>query len=161
MRKLLDAIEIFFSRLVPGPLKKHYFLAFRYFTFVVGGFLGWVIMIGTEQFLLRFGVQKIIGYGLGVVLAILFTFCYHRYVTFGVTSNWKERLMVFAPIVIILSLVNLALFAFFKPPANLTPIALFGFKFVIDLKDIVLSFVITIVLSLVNFAANKLFVFKK
>ncbi|MBI2140938.1 GtrA family protein [Candidatus Woesearchaeota archaeon] len=147
MRKALDSVEMFFSYFVPSPLKRYYFLAASYFIFVFGGLIGWLILIGSEQFLLGFGIWKGIGYGIGLVLAILFTFAYHRHVTFGVKSETKERFAKFAPLQVFIAAANWLLFV--------AATHYFGFP------DVQASFVITFVLSLVNFAANKLFIFIK
>lgn len=147
MRKLIDSLELFFARFVPGPLKKYYFLATRYATFVSGGLIGWFIVIGTEQLLLRFGVWRGIGYAAGIVLAILFTFIYHRHVTFGMMSGWKERLAKFAPLQAGIAAANWLLFV--------------AATHYLHFPDVPASFVITFFLSLVNFAANKIFIFRR
>lgn len=147
MKQFIDRIIMFFSRFVPDPLKKHYFVAARYFIFVFGGFIGWLIVIGIEQFLLRFGIWRGFGYALGIGLAIVFTFFYHRHVTFGLKSEAKERFIKFAPLQIIISILNWLLF-----------IAATEY---LHFPDVASSFVITFVLSIVNFAANKLFIFLK
>ncbi len=147
--KLFDSLEAFFERFVPSPLKKLYHVAFRYSVFVFGGLVGWVILIGSEQLLLRLGIWRGIGYAVGLVLAIIFTFVYHRHVTFGVKSDTGERFLRFAPIQVVIAAANWLLFLaateYLKIPVS----------------DIVASFIITFILSLVNFAASKLFVFHK
>lgn len=147
MRKFLVGIEMFFARFVPGPLKGLYFLGMKYATFVFGGLIGWLLVIGTEQFLLGFGVWRGFGYALGIVFAICFTFTYHRHITFGLKSGWKERLVSFAPLQVTISVVNWALFV--------AATHFFG------LPDVPASFVITFFLSLVNFAVNRLFIFHR
>ncbi len=147
MRAFLKSIELFFARFVPGPLRAPYFLAARYGTFVFGGLIGWLLVIVTEQALLRLGVWKGFGYGLGIVFAIAFTFTYHRFITFGLTAGWKERLASFAPLQIALSVANWALFV--------SATHFFGFP------DVAASFVITFFLSLLNFSINRFFIFRK
>ncbi len=147
--KLLDLIEAFFEKLVPSPLKKLYHVAFRYSVFVFGGMVGWIILIGSEQLLLGLGIWRGAGYAVGLVLAIIFTFMYHRYVTFGVKSDLKERFLRFVPVQVVLAAANWLLFLaateYLKVPVS----------------DVVASFIITFILSLVNFASNKLLVFHK
>lgn len=138
---------MFFERLAPGPLKRYYHLGFRYGIFVFGGLIGWLAVIITEQLLLKAGVWRGIGYALGIVLAIIFTFNYHRYVTFGLKTESKERFTKFAPLQITLSVANWVLF--------IAATEYLGFP------DIIASFAITFVLSLVNFAGNRLFIFRK
>ena len=147
MRKLLDSLELFFARFIPAPLRKYYSVAVRYFTFVFGGLIGWLILVGTEQFLLKAGIWRGIGYALGIGLAIMFTFFYHRYITFGLKSEAKERFVKFAPLQVIISVVNWILFV--------------AATEYFHLPDVPSSFVITFFLSLVNFAANRIFIFRK
>lgn len=149
MKKLLDSIEGFFARFVPGPLKKLYTLAFRYSVFVFGGLIGWFILIACEQLLLRFGIWRGIGYGLGLVLAIAFTFIYHRYVTFDEKSNARERFLRFAPLQALIAAAN---WVFFLAATDYLKI---------HASEILISFVITFILSIVNFVASKLLVFHK
>ncbi len=149
MLKLLDSLEVFFGRFVPSPLQKLYSVAFRYSVFVFGGLIGWVILIGSEQLLLRFGIWRGIGYALGLVLAIIFTFVYHRYITFGVKSDLKERFIKFAPLQVLIAAANWIMFLAMTDYLKLR------------ISDIVASFIVTFVLSLVNFAASKLLVFHR
>ena len=153
MLKILESLEILFSRFVPLPLKKLYSMAFRYSVFISGGLIGWLVLIGTEMFLLHFGIWRGIGYALGLVLAITFTFVYHRYVTFGVKSEMKERFLRFLPLQAFIAAANWALFLgvteYLKIPASEV------------VASSIASFVITFVLSLVNFAANRLLVFHR
>lgn len=147
--KILDLLEAFFERFVPAPMRRLYHVAFRYSVFVFGGLIGWVILIGSEQLLLRFGIWRGIGYAVGLVLAIIFTFVYHRYITFGVKSDTGERFLRFAPIQVVIAAANWLLFLaateYLKIPVS----------------EIVASFFITFILSLVNFAASKLLVFHR
>lgn len=145
--KIFDLLEAFFERFVPSPLKRLYRLAFRYSVFVFGGLIGWIILIGSEQFLLQFGVWRGLGYGAGITLAILFTFFYHRYITFSLKSEWKERLVKFVPIQLVIAATNWLLF-------------ITGTEYM-RFPDVPASFVITFFLSLVNFSANKLFIFRR
>lgn len=145
--KILNSLESFFERFAPSPLKRPYHVAFRYSVFVFGGLIGWFILIGSEQFLLRFGIWKGIGYGVGLMLAIFFTFTYHRYVTFGMKSETQERFAKFAPLQVFIAAANWLLFV----------AATHNFHF----PDVPASFVITFFLSMVNFAANRIFVFRR
>ncbi len=120
-------------------------LLMKYFTFIFGGLIGWLILIGSEQFLLRFGVWRGIGYGVGLVLAVLFTFAYHRHVTFGMKSESRERFAKFAPLQVIIAAANWLLFV--------------AATHYLHFSDVPASFVVTFFLSLVNFAANRLFIF--
>ena len=147
MRAALDALENFFARFIPGPLKRPYFLAVRYATFVFGGLIGWLIVIVTEQAMLRLGLWRGIGYGFGIALAVLFTFFYHRYVTFGVKSDWKQRLTRFAPIQVAIAAANWVLFIIATD--------------YLHFSDVATSFVITFFLSLINFALSRLLVFHR
>lgn len=157
MLKVLDLLEAFFERFVPSPLKRPYHIAFRYSVFVFGGLIGWVILDRTNILLLHLRLGENVhflnllwhgvAYSIGLILAIIFTFWYHRQVTFDVKTAWKERFSKFVPIQIFIAVLNLVLyliatqfFSFPKTPA---------------------SFVVTFFLSFVNFAFNKLLVFRK
>lgn len=150
--KILGSLESFFGRFVPASLKRVYFLGFRYSVFVFGGLLGWLILVASDQFLLRFGFWRGFSYATGLVLAILFTFTYHRYITFAMKSEIGERFLKFAPLQVVIAAANWALFLATK-----------GYLEIPDVSSasVVTSFVITFVLSLVNFAANRLFIFRK
>ncbi|HIG98528.1 TPA: hypothetical protein HA231_03850, partial [Candidatus Woesearchaeota archaeon] len=119
----------------------------RYSTFIIGGLVGWLILIGSEQFLLEHGVWRGAGYGAGLFLAIVFTFLYHRFVTFGRGSDWRQRFMRFAPFQVVIAAVN---WLFFLAATEY-----------LGLPDVPASFMVTFVLSLLNFAANRLFIFRK
>lgn len=152
VRDRLKAVEMSFSRFVPGPLKSVYFLGIRYATFIAGGLIGWIILISSDQLLLRLGVWGGASYAAGLALAILFTFTYHRYITFDLRTELHERFIKFAPLQVSIAAANWVLFQ--------------GIKWHFGIPDIssasvVISFVITFVLSLVNFGANRLFIFHK
>ena len=149
MLKILGFMEVFFARFVPSPLRKLYSLAFKYLVFISGGLIGWVILIGSEQLLLRWGIWRGIGYALGLALAIVFTFVYHRYITFGVKSDIRERFVRFAPLQVLIAAANWVLFLAMTDYLKLR------------ISDVAASFIVTFVLSLVNFAANKLLVFRR
>lgn len=122
-------------------------LLMKYFIFIFGGLIGWLMLVGSEQVLLHFGVWRGIGYGVGLVLAILFTFAYHKHVTFSMTSKARERFAKFAPLQVFIAAANWLLF-----------VAATGF---FHFHDVAASFVITFFLSLVNFAANRLLIFRR
>lgn len=143
--KFLDSLESFFARFVPAPLKSVYSLGFRYSVFVFGGLIGYVIYYGAQESLYLLGVPRAIDLAIGLTLAVLFTFTYHRYVTFGQKEGWKEKFMKFAPIQVVIAAVN----------GVLSFIAIEQMHF----PSLQATFIITFVLSLANFAANKLFIF--
>ena len=150
--KILNVLERFFERFVPSPLRRIYHIGFRYSVFVFGGLIGWLILVASDQLLLRFGAWRGFSYGLGLVLAILFTFTYHRYITFAIKSELTERFLKFAPLQVVIAATNWALFLATK-----------GYLEIPDVSSasIVASFLITFALSLVNFAASRIFIFRK
>ncbi len=145
--RLLDLLEGFFARFVPAPLKRVYSLGFRYSVFVFGGLIGYVLYYGTQESLYGLGISRAIALTIGLTLAVLFTFTYHRYVTFGQKEGWKEKFIKFAPIQVLIAAVN----------GILSFIAIEQMHF----PSLQATFVITFVLSLANFAANKIFIFRR
>ncbi len=146
MKKLFDSLEIFFARFVPSPLKRFYFLGFRYGVFISGGLIGYIIFYGTQKILYNAGMWRGTGLAVGEILAVLFTFMYHRYVTFDQKSNARERFLKFFPVQICLAVVTWAL----------SLVAIEHFKY----PDLPATFVIVFFLSMVNFTANRLFIFR-
>lgn len=145
--RLLDLLESFFARFVPSSLKRVYSLGFRYSVFVFGGLIGYVLYYGTQESLYRLGVARAIDLTIGLTLAVLFTFTYHRYITFGQKEGWKEKFIKFAPIQVLIAAVN----------GILSFIAIEQMHF----PSLQATFVITFVLSLANFAANRIFIFRR
>jgi putative flippase GtrA len=146
MLKAVESFGLFFSRFVPESLKKYYFALFKYGVFVSGGLVGWIILIGSEQILLSYGFWNGIGFAIGIFLAIIFTFIYHQYVTFGIRTNWVQRFIKFIPIQIVIAAANWILSVL---ATN-----------IMHFPDVPASFVITFVLSIFNFIFTKLLVFK-
>lgn len=146
-RDKLKSVELFFSRFVPEPLKGCYFLVARYATFVFGGLIGWIVLFGIYRMLSAFNLWTGISYAAGLGFAIVFTFTYHRYITFDVRTEKVERFTKFAPFQVALAGVNWLLFV----------VSVEHFR----LADGITSFVITFFLSLVNFGVNRVFIFHK
>ena len=122
----------------------------RYSIFVFGGFTGWLALISIHTFFRdAYGFNPLLSYAIGMIFADLFTFVYHRLVTFKVKTDWKRRFVQFTIIIVILSATNWTLFSIAR--------GIFDLPF----PDIVISFVITAVLSIINFVINRLFIFKQ
>ena len=122
----------------------------RYAIFISGGFVGWLILIGTHRFVQgEFVLSPVLSYGLGMLFADIFTFSYHRLVTFKIGTRWKLRLLKFTIILMGISFVNWAAFSISRSVFN------------IPVPDEALSFVITGILSVANFLINRLFVFRR
>ena len=122
-------------------------LLMQYFTFIFGWLIGWLILVGTYKLLLGFHLWNGLSYAAGLLLTILFTFAYHRYVTFVLKTDRVERFMKFAPLQLGIAAANWLLF-------------LAGTE-LLHLHDVATSFVVTFFLSLANFAANRLLVFHR
>lgn len=121
----------------------------RYLTFVVGGFTGWLIIIGLHTFLRDdFGLRPVFSYAAGLLFADIFTFVYHRFITFKIKSKWKVRFIQFSVVVVLVSVANWALFVFGREVLNL------------PVPDFIMSFVITLFLSVVNFGVNRILIFR-
>jgi putative flippase GtrA len=128
----------------------------RYFIFLVGGGTGLVIAEVVTTFLTEvFHYWYMFSYVIGTIFAILFTFIYHRYVTFRKFSDIKKRFIKFVAVVSIIAVTNLVLvYTLTEAWANITgsPVTKVYYWTTI--------FFVTLVLSTVNFAVNKLWVFK-
>lgn len=141
----------------------------RYLIFVFGGGIGWSIIIGMQAlFIAKLG--EIFSYWIGLLFADIFTFVYHRFITFKIKSDWKIRFVKFSVIVVAISIANGAIFSFAAKTFDLThfdvaiPSALllgfFGSGLIVPGR-ILVSFVITLVLSVINFAINRIFIFRQ
>jgi putative flippase GtrA len=146
MIKFLDSIELFFSRFVPGKLKRIYHIGFRYGVFVFGGFIGYVLYYLSQRILYDMGLWRGFGLGVGLILAIAFTFTYHTFITFDQKSGWKDRLIKFVPVQLLISVINWI--------ASMVAIEMMHFQ------DLPATFLITLVLSLLNFVTTRLLVFR-
>ncbi len=121
----------------------------RYLVFVVGGFTGWLIIIGLHAFFRdNFGWGTVFSYGAGLLFADIFTFVYHRFITFQIKSNWKVRFMQFSFVVVLISIANWVLFVIGREVLNL------------PVPDFAMSFVITTFLSVINFGVNRILIFR-
>ena len=121
----------------------------RYATFLVGGTTGWLILIGLHTFLKGYGFNPLVSYAAGLVFADVFTFVFHKIVTFKIHTNWEKRFIQFSALVIAVSVANWGLF--------------YVGRQVLDLQvwDFVMSFVITGFLSVVNFGVNRVLIFRR
>lgn len=121
----------------------------RYFIFVIGGGIGFLILYGFHKFFRdSFGMNPIVSYAIGMVFAIMFTFVYHRLITFKVKTRTQERFINFSIAVVLIAVTNWGLFAIGRQVLNL------------PVSDFIMSFIITLVLSVVNFAINRIFIFR-
>lgn len=121
----------------------------RYIIFVFGGGIGWLILIGAHTFFRdNFGFQPVVSYAIGILFAIAFTFVYHIFITFKMKTRLKERFIQFSIVVVVISIANWVLFALGREVMDL------------QIPDFIMSFVITVFLSVVNFAINRIFIFR-
>lgn len=126
-------------------------LATKFLIFVTGGGLGWLLNIAVTVLLSRlFGVWHMLAYAIGLVFNISFNFSFHKYVTFGVRTELRHS-AIFAVITLLIVAANWLLVYFFTEILfRDQPVLVFA----------AVSLVVTLFLSVVNFAANKLFVFR-
>lgn len=142
---ILDQLS--FSQL----LKKIYYVVKRYMIFIFGGFIGWLILIGITALTVNsLQVRPFIGYFFGLVAAIIFTFSYHRYITFKKKTNWSVRFMKFVPLEGTVSAFNWALFYIVTEFLGLDS----------GLNYTIASFLITWSISVINFCLNRFWVFR-
>ncbi len=152
----------------------------KYVTFVLGGFLGWLIIIVVHLFLSRgigvdirfFGVDVQLSYAIGLIIAILLVFLYHRFLTFRMRSRWKRRLSYFFVTEVIIAVFNWLLFVVgVWLLGQYIPDFSFSFAFTADeaeflasrfvlSTDVQISFWVTTLLSVPNFLINRFFVFR-
>ena len=129
----------------------------RYFVFVFGGGIGYIILISTTYlFTTYFALWRIYSYALGLALAMAFTFIYHRQITFNNKTLWKKRFAKFAITVTCLELANLSFFYFLTEvlPQRYAAANIFSVYYPVT------SLFITILLSVINFTANRIWVFR-
>jgi len=132
-------------------LRKIYFVIKRYVIFIFGGFVGWLILISITTLIATiFQTRPYIGYSFGLTAAIIFTFSYHRYITFKQKTNWRSRFMKFAPLEMTLSALNWLLFYVVTESLGID----FGVGYIIA------SFFITWFISIINFSLNRFWIFK-
>ncbi|MBI2143975.1 GtrA family protein [Candidatus Woesearchaeota archaeon] len=157
MRKFLDTAEDFFSRFVPEKLRGQYSMLFRYGVFVFGGFIGLGFYYAGYRLAANRGIPLGFSLAAGLTPAIIFTFLYHSFITFDERSNWKAKFIKFIPIQVIISALNWLIswqtLSHFKFP----DLVVGRYRF----PDFPAIFVITLVLSLLNFAVTKVLVFKR
>ncbi len=150
-RMLVPPYRIFRSLAAKAVGAERAELVTRFLIFVTGGGLGWLLNIAVTVLLSRFfGVWQMLAYAVGLVFNIAFNFSFHKYITFGVKTK-LHRSVIF----VIITLVIVA--------ANWLLVYLFTEVLYQDLPTFVfaaVSFVVTLFLSIINFAANKLFVFR-
>lgn len=121
----------------------------RYMVFLVGGTIGWLILIGLHSLLHgQHGFHPAISYGIGDSVAVIFTFIYHIFVTFRMKTNWQARFVQFAILTTGIAFANWGSFYIGRVILDL-PVA-----------DIIMSFFITGFLSAVNFLVNRIVIFK-
>ena len=121
----------------------------RYLVFIFGGGIGFLILYGFHKFFRdSFGMNPLVSYAIGMVFAIIFTFIYHRMITFKMKTKAHERFIRFSLVVIVIAVSNWGLFAIGRQVMNL-PVA-----------DFVMSFIITLLLSVINFTINRIVIFR-
>ncbi|MAG15623.1 hypothetical protein CMO88_01025 [Candidatus Woesearchaeota archaeon] len=134
----------------------------RYFIFITGGFVGWLIIIGMQAVFLA-SLGEIFSYWVGLLFADIFTFVYHRLITFKIKSNWKIRFVKFVIIVTAITLANGAFFSLTAASFDLAKLNLsiiFLEQTLMIPGRIIASFFITFVLSVINFGINRIFIFR-
>jgi putative flippase GtrA len=121
----------------------------RYLIFVTGGLIGWFLVIGPHLYLHnKFGINPVFSYAVGILIADIFTFIYHRLITFKITTEWRKRFTQFSVLIVFVGIANWALFTLSRSVLDL------------PFPDVLISFVITGILSVINFIINRLFIFR-
>ena len=127
-------------------------LASRFLVFVTGGGLGWLLNIAVTVLLSNFfGVWQMLAYAVGLVFNIAFNFYFHKHITFSISRTELRHSAIFAIITLAIVAANwLLVYLFTEILSQNLPTFVFA----------AISFVVTMFLSIINFAANKLFVFR-
>jgi putative flippase GtrA len=121
----------------------------RYFIFVLGGLIGWLILIGTHIFFRdTYHLHPALSYGIGMFFATIFTFVYHVLVTFRIKTRLQSRFVQFSVLVVLIAILNWGMFSFSRVVLNL------------PISDTIISFFITGFLSVVNFGINRIIIFR-
>jgi len=125
----------------------------KYFIFVIGGGLGLAIILLLTFILTEFfHIQHMISYSISLVPAILFVFIYHSLITFKGNKRNHKTLIKFVIIFGIMTFLNWIL------------IYLFTEKYIFSswrYYYMVIIFLATCIVSILNFLSNKIWVFKK
>ena len=152
-RMLMPPYRIFRSLAARAVGAERAELATRFLVFVTRGGLGWLLNIAVTVMLSRvFGVWQMLAYAVGLVFNIAFNFSFHKYITFGVNKTELRHSVAFAVITLAIVAANwLVVYLFTEIIYQNLPTSVFA----------AVSFVATLFLSIINFAANKLFVFSR
>jgi putative flippase GtrA len=128
----------------------------KYLIFIAGGGTGLLIAEAITTLLTEsFNMWYLISYTIGTAVSIIFTFIYHRYITFRKSTEIRKRFIKFVFVVTVIATLNVVLVYFFTEAAA----AFLGIE-ISKLLYWSTIFIITLVLSTINFAINKLWVFK-
>ncbi len=121
----------------------------RYLIFVTGGLACWFMLIAIHSFFRDvYSLNPAISYAVGLAFAAIFTFAYHRFVTFRIKTKWKTRFIQFSVVVVLFSFCNWALFYLGRVVFDL------------PIPDYVMSFFITGFISVINFGINRIIIFR-
>ena len=119
----------------------------KYLTFIIGGGIGLALsLIVTYAFTTLFSLWHMASYVFGLAVSTIFTFSYHRKVTFNTQDRIKDRFLKF--VVITIGLVTLNWLVVLA----VTETTLMHY--------LVAIVAVTFGISIINYYSNKLWVFK-
>ena len=128
----------------------------KYLTFVAGGGIGFGLAVIITTVLTEiFNLWYALSYALGLGVGTTFKFVYHRTITFNKPSEWKNRFIKFIMLVTALNVVNWLLV--YAGTETLAGIFQEEVKAIYYLTTI---FLVSGLLSIVNFGFNKHWVFR-
>jgi putative flippase GtrA len=156
MTRVVESIEAFLARAVPDALKKYFHIGFKWGIFVTGGLIGYLIYYFVYRLASDHGITLGISLASGLVPAIVFTFLYHSFITFDEKAGWKARFVKFVPIQVAISALNWVVTRFTLSHFNFPDLVIGRFRF----PDLPATFVITFLISILNFSITRL-IFKR
>ena len=114
----------------------------KYLTFIIGGGIGLALsLIVTYAFTTILQLWHMFSYVFGLAAAIIFTFAFHRQVTFNNKSKARDRLIKFVAVTLVLAGLNWLLVLFFTEGLLVFYVyAIFG---------------VTFGISIINYYSNK------
>lgn len=125
----------------------------KYFIFLIGGGLGLLVNLVITFFLTEFlHLWHMVSYIFGLAANIVVNFVYHKYITFKVKDKMQKRILKFIVVYFLVVIVSWALVYLF------TEIIVFSsFKY----YYLIIIVLVTLVVSIVNYLLNKLWVFNE
>src|SRR3989344_6746318 len=116
----------------------------RYFIFIFGGSLAMLLNLGiTYAFTSYAGLWYMLSYAFALCFELIFLFVYHTYITFRTRGHFLK----FASVIISISVLNW--------------LGVYFTSVILGVYYLVSIVLVALIISVLNYTLNKLFVFKK